>query len=678
MAKLTQDNRLMAISNFGLGKDAFLATDFTGNEFLCGLFQYEVEVLSDIHDLTPEKVVGKRGTVSIQNEQKRKFNGFVRSLTMGETEGHDYRRYRLVMVPWLWFLSKTQGNRIFQNKSSKDIITKVFSDLGFNDFEFRGCATAPREYCVQYGESDLNFVLRLIEEEGFIYYFKHTDAKHQLIISDSFHAPEKLPETNLEYSQGSSIQAHIFSWNRNYTFRKGAWTLNDYAFKTPPKDLKTSSKTVSNFVDNKKYEHYEYADLGLHDQGSASGRAKKRLEAEEVGRDLTNASTNCSSFFAGGTFKVAKHSHASEKGEFTITEIQHFITEHSYFQEGGNTSNYENHLVCMPADLPYRPALTHPKPVMRGPQSAIVVGPQGEEIYVDEFGRIKVQFIWDREGKKDENSTCFVRVMQIWAGNTWGASFIPRIGHEVIISFLDGDPDKPIVTGSVYNGDNRPPYESKTQSGIKTRSTKTGTGANYNELRFDDKKGSEQVYMHAEKDFDSVVEHNQTRQVGNDRSLTVGHDESTSIGNNRTESVGNNESITIGNNRDKSVGKNQTESIGVNKTISVGGNHTESIGGKVVIDVGGTHTESVTGNITISTDGNFSETVKGTYTESVTKDYAVKAKTITLKADDSITFQTGSAKITMSKNGDITISGKNVTVKGSGDVVLKGSKVSAN
>lgn len=268
--------------------------------------------------------------------------------------------------------------------------------------------------------------------------------------------------------------------------------------------------------------------------------------------------------------------------------------------------------------------------------------------------------------------------MQIWAGNTWGASFIPRIGHEVIISFLDGDPDKPIVTGSVYNGDNKPPYESKTQSGIKTRSTKSGTGANFNELRFDDKIGSEQVYMHAEKDFDSVVEHNQTRQVGNDRSLNVGHDESTSIGHDRTESVGNNESITIGNNRDKSVGKNQTETIGSNKTISVGGNHTESITGKVVIDVGGTHTESVTGNITISTDGNFNESVKGTYTETVTKDYSVKAKTITLRADDSITFQTGSAKITMSKNGDITISGKNVTVKGSGDVVLKGSKVSAN
>jgi type VI secretion system secreted protein VgrG len=678
MAKLTQENRLMAISDFGLGKDAFLITSFSGSEYLCGLFEYEVEVLSDIHDLTPEKVVGKAGTVTIQNDQKRKFNGYVRRLSMGEAQGHDYRQYRLVLVPWLWFLGKTQSNRIFQNKTTKDIISKVFADLGFTEFEFRGCATAPHEYCVQYGESDLNFVLRLLQEEGFVYYFKHSDGKHRLIITDSFHAAEPLPETDLEYSPGSNPNAQIVSWDRAYQFRKGAWTLNDYAFKTPKKNLKVNTKTLSNFVDNKKFEHYEYADIGLHEQGASAARAKMRLESEEASRDLAHVTSNCSSFFAAGTFKVAKHSHASERGEYTIVQIHHNIIEHSYFQEGGGNSNYQNHFVCMPADKPFRPPLTLAKPVMRGPQSAIVVGPKGEEIYVDKFGRIKVQFIWDREGSSDENSTCFIRVMQIWAGNTWGASFIPRIGHEVIISFLDGDPDRPIVAGSVYNGDNLPPYTSKTQSGIKTRSTKGGTGQNFNELRFDDKIGNEQVYMHAEKDFDSVVEHNQTRQVGHDRSLTVGNNEATSIGNNRTESVGNNETIAIGNNRDKSVGKNQTETIGANKTISVGGNHTESIDGKVVIDVGGTHTESIQGNVTITMAANLKESVEGTYTEAVTKDYSLKAKTITLKADDSITLQTGSAKITMSKNGDITISGKNVTVKGSGDVVLKGSKISAN
>ncbi len=678
MSRFSQDNRLMAISDFGLGKDAFLVTSLHGSEFLSGLFEYEVEAISDKHDLTPEKVVAKAGTITLHTKHKRYFNGYVCRLAMGEVEAHDYRQYRLTLVPWLWFLSKTQGNRIFQKKTTKDIIAKVFSDLGYSHFEFRGCSTPPREYCVQYGESDLNFVSRLMQEDGFIYYFKHTDGNHQLIIADQFHASEKLPETDLEYSEGSNPSAQLTRWERNYEFRTGAWTLNDYAFKTPKKDLKVSSKTISSFVDNKKFEHYEYAALGLHDPGGSSTMAKNRLEAEEVGRNQVVAASNCGSFFAAGSFKVAKHSHASEKGEYTITQIHHSIAEHSYFQKDLSASSYGNTFTCIPADVPFKAALTHSKPVMRGPQSAVVVGPAGEEIYVDEFGRIKVQFIWDREGKRDENSTCYIRVMQSWAGNTWGTSFIPRIGHEVIVSFLDGDPDRPIVTGSVYNGDNAPPYKSKTQSGIKTRSTKGGTTQNYNELRFDDKKGSEQVYMHAEKDFDSMVEHNQTRQVGNDRSLTVGHDETISIKNNRTESVGNNESVSIGANRTKSVGKNHSESIGGNKTIDVAGNHTENIGGKVVLDVGGTHTENVGGNVTISLAANLTESVDGAYSESVKKDYSLKAKTILLKADDSITLQAGSAKITLSKNGDITISGKNINLKGSGNVVVKGSKVSAN
>jgi type VI secretion system secreted protein VgrG len=283
---------------------------------------------------------------------------------------------------------------------------------------------------------------------------------------------------------------------------------------------------------------------------------------------------------------------------------------------------------------------------MNGPQSAVVVGPSGEEIYIDELGRIKVQFFWDREGKNNETSSCFIRVMQPWAGSGWGTSFIPRIGMEVIVNFMDGDPDRPIVTGSVYNGDNAIPFGSKTQSGIRTRSTKSGTASNCNELRFDDLKGSEQVFIHAEKNMDTEVENNETLTVDNDRTKTVKHDENS----------------TIENDRNKTVNNNQTETIAKNKTIDVGVNHTESI----------------KKNMTINVDGDLKESVKGQYLEDVTKDYGLNAKSITMNADDQITLKTGSAKIVMKKNGDITISGKNINIKGSGNVTIKGSKVSTN
>jgi type VI secretion system secreted protein VgrG len=284
---------------------------------------------------------------------------------------------------------------------------------------------------------------------------------------------------------------------------------------------------------------------------------------------------------------------------------------------------------------------------MQGPQSATVVGPEGEEIYVDSEGRIKVQFHWDREGKDDENSSCYIRVMQPWAGSGWGTSFIPRIDMEVVVDFFDGDPDRPIVTGAVYNGDNKPPFDSKTQSGIRTRSSKEGSAGTSNEFRFDDNKGSEQIYFHAEKDMDTEVENNETLTVDNDRTKIIKHDENS----------------TINNDRNKTVDNNQSESIGANKTIEVGENHTESIGKDKSIDVGGNHTELVDGDMSLKVGKSLSEDI-GT--------------DLTVESGDQIVLQTGSASITMKKNGDITIKGNNINIKGSGNVVIKGSNVSTN
>ena len=643
MAQYTQENRLISIAT-PLADDELLLTSFHGSEYISRPFQFQVEMISYNLNIDPKKLIGERVTITVQNELERTFNGYVSHFSFGEIKSDNLREYRVTVVPWLWFLSKTQNQRIFQNLNAKDIVSKVFDDLGFKDYDFRAQGGSVREYCVQYGESDLNFISRLLEEEGIAYYFKQDGEKHTLILVDKKNAYEECTEAEVTYSKGNMPGSQITKWEHKHEFRKGEWTLNDYNFKEPAKNLIAETGTRSKFASNDKFEHYEYP--GLYDTTAGKTLGAIRADAEEVPMNTVDGAGDCTSFYAGGVFKLTKHDTKSEKGGYIITSIHHRAFDTSYFSGNEGQSEYGNNFTCIPADVHFRPIQTHKKPVMKGPQSAIVTGPSGEEIYIDEFGRIKVQFIWDREGKKDENSTCFLRVMQSWAGNGWGASFIPRMGHEVIVSFLDGDPDRPIVTGTVYNGTNKPPYSSKTQSGIKTRSTKGGTPANYNELRFEDKKGSEQVYIHAEKNLDAMVE--------NDETLTVDHD--------RTKSIKHDENSTIDNDRNKSVGNNQSESIGKNKSIDVGENHSESIAKNMTINIG----------------KDLKESVDGQYMESVTKQYGLQAKSITMEADTEITLKTGSAKIVMKSNGDITMSGKNINIKGSGNIVIKGSKVSTN
>lgn len=670
MSNLTQDNRLISISDFSLGKDTFLLTAFEGNEYISDLFEFNIEVVSENLEIDPDAIVGKTCTVTVQNDHEPVFHGFIKSFTFGEIKSNHLRQYKMVMVPWLWFLSKTNNHRIFQEKNTKEIVSQIFNDLGFTDFQFRAEGGKKREYCIQHNESDLNFISRLLEEEGIAYYFKHEKSKHEMIIVDQKNAYDECLETDLEYSNGSSPNEQVTRWEHLYQFKKGQWSFNDYNFKDPAKNLYANTQTTSKFANNNKYEHYEYP--GLYEPSTGSDLVKIRLDAEEASINTVLGSSDCSTFYAGGRFKLGKHATSSEKGDYVLARVYHKAYDASYFSgQGGNGgAGYGNNFVCIPADVHFRPEPVHKRPVMRGPQSAIVTGPSGEEIYVDEFGRIKVQFYWDREGQLDENTTCFIRVIQSWSGGQWGSSFIPRIGHEVIVDFLDGDPDRPIITGSVYNGKNKPPFSSKTQSGIRTRSTKGGTAANCNELRFDDKKDAEQIYIHAEKNMDTEVENNETLTIENDRTKHVMHDENSNIDNDRNKAVGNNQSETIGKNKTISVGDNHDETVGKNATISVGKD--------ITVDIGANHNETIGKNMTLSVAKDLTETISGKHAESVTKEYGLDAKSITMNAADQITLQTGKAKIVMKKSGDITISGKNITINGKGNVVVKSSKTSIN
>lgn len=642
MNAYTQINRFLSIDT-PLGKDRLLLTALHCTDAISQPFKLVLKTLSTDLAIKPDTLVGKEVTAVINEKTKKVFHGMVSQLIVGEVQSHNMREYTLTVVPWLWFLSLTNGRRIFQNKDTKEIIKAVFDGLGFSDYDIRAKGGKRREYCVQYGESDLQFVARLMAEDGFSYYFKHNERKHTLVVVDQPSGFERSTTEGITYSRDSGGENEISKWERDYEMQIGAWTLNDYNFKEPSKSQLSKSLTRSTFERNKNYEHYEYP--GVYDYPSGAELARLRMEADEVPADIISGKSRCIEFSAGAFFKVEKHEARDERGEYLLTRVQHVAQDSSYFAGEGGGTFYVNDFVCIPGAVPFRPPVI-PRPVMKGPQSAMVTGPAAEEIYIDEHGRIKVQFLWDREGKRDENSSCFLRVMQSWAGNQWGASFIPRIGHEVIVSFLDGDPDRPIVTGTVYNGANKPVYSSKTQSGIKTRSTKGGTGANANELRFEDLKGSEQIFIHAERNLDTEVENDETHTVDHDRTKTVKHDENS----------------TIENDRNKTVNNNQTETIGKDKTISVGNDHSET----------------VDKNMTISVGADLRETVEGSYSEAVTKDYDLRAKTITMQAQDRIVLQTGSAKIVMNSNGDITISGANITVKGSGDVVIKGSKVLSN
>jgi type VI secretion system secreted protein VgrG len=659
MSAYTQDNRFLSIVT-PLAKDELLLTSINGIESISSLFQFNLTALSENTDMEAKQLINKSVTFTIHDGIKRVFNGIVSHFSFGEIQKSGLREYHLTVVPWAWFLDRTENRRVFQNKTCKDIVSLIFSDLGYNDFDFKAAPGSAREYCVQYAESDLTFVMRLLAEEGYASYFKHEEGKHTFVIVDQMSAYAESPQSDLTYSKGDSPHAEINAWLHNYEFKKGEWIVNDYNFKEPNKNLVAQSTSKSELEKNSKYKHYDYP--SLYDFASGSKIVNARMDAEEVNSNTISGASRCSSFAAGLFFKLNKHEAKSDKGNYLLLTVHHQASDNTFSTGQGGDEHYSNNFTCMSLDNMYRPPMVYNRPVMYGPQSALVTGPAGEEIYIDEFGRIKVQFMWDREGKKDENSSCFVRVMQAWAGNGWGSSFVPRIGHEVIISFLDGDPDRPIVTGSVYNGNNKPPYPSKTQSGIKTHSTKQGSADNYNEIRFEDKKDGEQIYLHAEKDLDTQVENNETLTIDNDRIKTVKHDENS----------------TINNNRSKRVDKHQTESIGENKSIDVGKNHTETIGKNVNITIGENHTEAIGKNMTISVEKDLKETVNGQYTEAVTKEYGLTAKTITLQADNEIVLKTGSAQIVMKSNGDITISGNNINVKGSGNVVLKGSKVLSN
>jgi type VI secretion system secreted protein VgrG len=741
----TQTNRSIVVTS-PLGEDVLLFHSMNVNEQLGRLFQFGLDLLSEDPEIKLQDILAQNVTVRYlrPDGEYRYFNGFVSQFSQAGSHGNLFI-YRATLRPWFWFLTRTADCRIFQHKTVPDIIKEVFRDKGFSDFEDALSGNYHEwENCVQYRETDFNFISRLMEQEGMYYFFKHEDGKHTLVLSDSISAHETVPgyEDVPYYPPEESERRerdHIFDWSLNQIIQPGAYVLNDYDFKKPKANLEVKS-SVSREHDQAEFEIYDYPGE-YKESGDGEGYVRARIEELQSQHEEVHGEGNVAGLMTGCLFKLINYPREDQNREYLITSASYNLGPQEYESNvggGGSGSIFSCNFSAIDKQQAFRARRITDKPIVQGPQTATVVGKGGEEIWTDEYGRVKVQFHWDRYGEDNENSSCWIRVSHPWAGKNWGAVAIPRIGQEVIVSFIEGDPDQPIITGRVYNDDNMHPYElpaNATQSGVKTRSSKGGSPDNFNELRFEDKKGEEQLYIHAEKNQDNIVENDETTSVGHDRTEDVGNDETITIGNDRTESVGNNETITIGNDRTETVGNNETITIGVDRTESVGSNETVTIGSNRSVTIGSNKSETISINkaetigaakeltigglyqVTVGgamnetvalakaqevgaakatvVGGNVSETYGSSQTTDVSKDHnetigenqTIKiGKNLTIDAGDQVVIKTGKASITMKKDGTISIEGKDITIKGSGainvkaskDIVMKGKKILQN
>lgn len=546
---ISQENRIASVTT-PLGKDKLVLYRMTGSEHLSRLYNYDVELLSEKNNIDFKQLLGQEILVEL-NENDRYFHGIITHIKQVGMIG-DLYCYQAIINPKMWLLTRASNCRIMPTDTTvPDIVKNILSKHNITDIELKLTANyQPRAYCVQYRETDFNFISRLMEEEGIYYYFKHAKNTHTLVLCDAPFAHDKMSEQNgqITYFEGNNAQRdpHFYVWDVSQTIQADSYHLNDYDFEVPALDLNSKSVFSTPHVKSNA-QMYDYP--GQYKKLSEGEQyTKVRMQELQAQYETISAMGNIRSLSTGHKFNLIDFPREDQNREYLVIAASFIIQNNDY--QSSNTvigRTFDSSYTLMSTEYNYRPPRVTPIPIVQGVQTAVVVGKQGDEITTDKYGRIKIQFHWDREGKNDENSSCWVRVAQVWAGKNWGAMHIPRIGQEVIVDFLEGNPDRPIITGCVYNADQMPPYEldaNKTQSGIKSRSTKNGSAENFNEIRFEDKKGEEELYVHAEKNFTRVVENNDTHKVGFDKKSPG--DQKIDIYNDRTVSLEQgNESLTV-------------------------------------------------------------------------------------------------------------------------------------
>lgn len=579
----TQLTRLAQI-NSPLGPNVLILSEMGGSEELGRPFDYELQLTSDDPAIDLNQLLGKPMSLSLQlsGMASRHFHGIVARCSQSVDRGQ-FASYRVTLRPWLWLLTRTSDCRIFQHLSAPQIIKQVFRDLGFSDFEDAlSRSYREREYCVQYRETSFDFVSRLMEEEGIYYFFRHEEARHVLVLADAYGAHQKAPgyESVPFYPPDGQHRErdHINDWHLAQEVQPGSLELNDYDFQRPSAriDVRSAMPRPHQAGDYPLYDYpgaYEQTQDGEH-------YARTRLESLQSLHERVELRGNARGLGSGHLFSLSGFSRQDQNREYLIVAARYYVVQERLETGGGSGSaQFESNLSCIDAQQSYRPVSSTLRPLVKGPQTAVVVGPAGEEIWTDQYGRVKVHFHWDRHDQSNENSSCWIRVSQAWAGKNWGTMQIPRIGQEVIVSFLEGDPDRPIITGRVYNAEQAVPYDlpgNATQSGMKSRSSKGGSPANFNEIRMEDKRGQEQLYVHAERNMDTVVEQNETLSVGASRVQTVGLLETITIGQDRIRAVRRDDMLM--------VGASKTDSVSTSYLIEVGEN-LRLVCGKSVIEL---------------------------------------------------------------------------------------------
>ena len=636
-------------------KDALEFSRLDGSDGLSRNGEYRVTVRSRRGDIQADELLGHPVSVVLTTPHAgtREFNGLAVGFYQTGQQGR-YHHYLIVVRPWTWLLTRTSDCKIFQDKTLRQIIEAVLADHPYADFEFQLTASyQPWTYCVQYRESDYNFITRLMEQEGMHFFFRHQNGKHTLVIADGAHAHAAAADyASIAYHEPEAARARqdegMRQWTHGSEIQPTRFTQRDFNFEKPRADLQADARPA------RPLKHEYQAKLDVFDYPGeyterAEGQRLAAIRVEEMRHqfDLFEGESNAAGLATGGLFRLSGHPRADQNQEYLIVGASYRVEESPAESELAQTELFSVRLTAIPSAQNYQAPRHTPKPIVQGPQTAIVVGKAGEEIHTDKYGRVKVQFHWDRYGTNDQNSSCWVRVSHPWAGKGWGMIAIPRIGQEVIVEFLEGDPDRPIITGRVYNADQMPPYAlpaNMTQTGIKTRSTLGGGVANFNEIRFEDKKGDEQLYIHAEKNQDIEVENDETHSVGNDRKKTVDHDETTHVKHDRTETVDNNETITIGNDR--------TETVNGNEKINIAKNRTESVTGNENVSITGNRDESVQGNETVSVTGKLDHSIMGaaSYTSPTSITLNVGGSTVEIKPT-SITLSFGASSIKIDAMG---------------------------
>ena len=685
-----------------------------GRDFVSRPFGYAVTLLSDNADIAAEDLLGTAASVRLEFKSgfTRHFHGLVSQFTYAgldndEDGSLDKHQYFLELRPWFWFLRRAADIRIFQEKTAEDIIKDIFGKYGsVASFRFDVSRSLPiREYCVQYRESDFNFVSRLLEAEGLFYYFEHTEDDHKMVIGDAASVYGTIGDYETvpffpKAERARRQRDHVEAWKAISRVRSGKYVHTAFDFKKPAADLETML-AIANGHELDDGEVYDYPGPHL-TVGDGDKAAQLRMEELAATFGHVEGEGDAAGLAAGHVFGLTGFPRDDQNRDYVVLRIDHAISAAAYASgTEADEDFYRCRFVAMPSEVPFRPARRTRVPVVDGPQTAMVTGPSGEEIWTDEHGRVKVQFHWDRLGQEDEKTTCFIRVSQEWAGAGFGSIHIPRIGQEVIVDFLEGDPDRPIITGRVYNGANKPPYGlpgSMNMSGIKSNSTKGGGG--FNEMMMDDTKGEELLRIQAQKnetiivlnDKDETVHHDEVILIKNDRTEDVGHDETMSVVNNRTRKVGVNEQVTVGANQTISVGANRSDSVGANESrtvaaaqqqsvgaarnVSVGAAQAHEIGAADSWAIGAAQTIAIGAAQSLSVGKDRSTSIGDNDSLDVGKDMSTKVgKTLVIDAGDEITIKTGKASIVMKKDGTITIKGKDIKLDGSGkiDVTAKGN-----